>query len=105
MTNMTPFAAAVAAFHEAARRYREACAEIALLDALPYRDGFMRARQQERRDWERKARFAVRGMRACCKETAAVWTAMDAKTRRAVMIEVRKASEKMARSRQKERVA
>jgi hypothetical protein len=86
---------AAARCRAAHQRYETARREIAMLDALPKRDGYMRARQAERRDWERKAAFAVREMRDACRDCADAWAALDAKARRAVMIEVKNGSKTM----------
>jgi hypothetical protein len=66
------FTAALRRFDAAATRYREAVCEIAMLDALPRREGFMAARNAERADWHRKAAFAVREMRASVAEATAL---------------------------------
>lgn len=70
--------------------YTRACAEIAALDALPYREGFMRARNAQRRDCERLRDSARRRMvRMVTAMWRDVWPTLDAKGRREVKMEVK----------------
>ena len=74
--------------------YQRACDELRLLDALPYRKGYMQRRQAEMADWERRRAYAVARMRAAC---ADAWHgASDAERRKMVR------GNKTARARQKE---
>lgn len=70
MTAHRRLVTAIRAFARAHADWQRACVEIAALDALQYREGFMRARNAERRDWERVRDSALRRMRAACRE---VW--------------------------------
>jgi hypothetical protein len=71
-------ARALSRFDAAATRYRTAVCEIAALNALPPRDGFMRTRNAERADWERRKGFEADEMRRACK---AMWAGLDADNR------------------------